>query len=107
MTGKNWLVMGIVAMAITTGVVRIAQAFNPQPDPPEGLIVCEAQDRGTITVKAFDGFRGDRIAVGMSCMTALSEVRRKGQKFEVNSFDGLDGAAKFGIIIVNSKPAEF
>lgn len=100
--------MGVAAMAAVIGATGAAHAFNPQPDPPKELLLCEVQTDGTLTLLAFDAsdFAGD-LRVGMSCLGALSVVRRKGQEFDVEWFDGMDGAAKLGIIITDKKPAEF
>ena len=95
-------------MAAAIGAGGAAHAFNPQPEPPKELLLCEAQEDGTLTLLAFDAsdFAAD-LRVGMSCLAALSVVMTKGQEFDLEWFDGVDGAAKLGIIIVGGKPAEF
>jgi len=92
--------LGISVLVAALGIGVTAYAFNPQPDPPKSLVQCAAQRDGTIVVVAFDGVPMERIAVGDSCMEALSRVMPSGRKplFNAEWFD-VGGMAQVGIII--------
>ena len=80
-------------LAAATSTAGIAHAFNPQPDPPKALLLCEPFE-GQIILTAFDlADTGVLLRIGMSCMEAASLVsgavgKDAKQKFSVDWFSG-------------------